>query len=114
MGCVSDLYPICGMHRKPYLILGSLIYSIPFLLYALTTDDDAILLAICLLVSTIGIIMMDVMADTMVCRHLKSRGSTSLDSVWKDLDSNPKRFEAKCSQLIIPSDFQVGNYLSPS
>jgi hypothetical protein len=66
MGFISDLYPIYGMHRKPYLILGSLIYSTPLIVYYLFQEDDVIALAVCLFLSTIGMIVMDVMADTMV------------------------------------------------
>jgi hypothetical protein len=66
MGFVSDLYPIYGMHRKPYLILGSLIYSVPLIVYYLLQEDRVVPLALCLFLSTIGMIIMDVMADTMV------------------------------------------------
>lgn len=64
-GFLSDAVPIFGMHRKPYLTAGAVLYSSVFLLYALAGVDHVVFLAICMFVGTIGLIMMDVMCDTM-------------------------------------------------
>jgi hypothetical protein len=69
-GFLSDAVPIFGMHRKPYLTAGAVLYSTVFLLYSLSGVDHVVFLAICMFVGTIGLIMMDVMCDTMVsCMH---------------------------------------------
>jgi hypothetical protein len=65
-GFLSDLVPIFGLHRKPYLTLGAIIYSLASFYYAHSEVDEVIFLAICIFVSTLGMIMLDVMADTMV------------------------------------------------
>lgn len=65
-GFISDTFPLCGMKRKPYLLIGALLNTGAFLLYSVSATNHFILLAICVFVSKIGIIMMDVMADTMI------------------------------------------------
>jgi hypothetical protein len=64
-GFVSDACPVVGMHRKPYFTFGSLVYSFAFMFYSLIDKDDIIILAICIFVGTLGLIQLDVMADTM-------------------------------------------------
>jgi MFS family permease len=64
-GFLSDACPIQGMRRKPYLTMGALLYSSAFVFYALCAVDNAVLLAVCIFLGTLGLIQMDVMADTM-------------------------------------------------
>jgi hypothetical protein len=65
-GFISDIVPINGLHRKPYLTLGALIYSTSYITYAFSDINDAAVLALCIFIGTLGMIMMDVMSDTMV------------------------------------------------
>jgi hypothetical protein len=65
-GFLSDLVPIFGLHRKPYFTLGAIIYSLASLYYATSEVDDVVFLALSIFISTLGMIMFDVMADTMV------------------------------------------------
>lgn len=65
-GFLSDAVPILGMHRKPYLALGALVYSASFLTYAILGIENVMFLAICIFMGTLGLITMDVMCDTMV------------------------------------------------
>ena len=51
-GFLSDAYPIYGMHRKPYLCAGLLIYSLSSILYAIFQLNHAITLALCLFIGT--------------------------------------------------------------
>ena len=64
-GFLSDVVPINGQHRKPYLTLGALIYSVSYIYYALVAEQNVLTLAMATFVGTMGMIMMDVMADTM-------------------------------------------------
>lgn len=64
-GFLSDSCPMYGMQRKPYLTMGALVYSFAFLTYAFCGIDNTPFLALCIFIGTLGLIMMDVMADTM-------------------------------------------------
>lgn len=64
-GFVSDSCPIYGMQRKPYLTIGAITYSLAFLTYSLCNIDNTAFLALCIFLGTLGLIMVDVMADTM-------------------------------------------------
>jgi sugar phosphate permease len=70
-GFISDAVPIFGLHRKPYLTMGAVLYSFAFILYAAAGRDSILLLAACLFVGTLGLITMDVMCDTMVRTRLR-------------------------------------------
>lgn len=70
-GFLSDSCPINGMHRKPYLTFGALIYSAAFIFYAVTPINNVVVLAICIFCGTIGLIQVDVMADTMCVERSK-------------------------------------------
>ena len=70
-GFLSDAQPIFGMHRKPYLVMGMLLYSSMYLAYGWSRVDDFRMLCSCLFTATIGLIQMDVMADTMVVERSK-------------------------------------------
>ena len=71
-GFISDVFPIYGLHRKPYLTIGALIYSVASILYAISDEDNIIGLAVSLFIATLGMIMLDVMADTMVMSKTSS------------------------------------------
>lgn len=64
-GFISDSVPIYGMQRKPYLTMGTLLYSFAFMTYSFSGVDNVSFLAICVFIGTLGLIMVDVMADTM-------------------------------------------------
>jgi MFS family permease len=65
-GFMSDAVPIWGMHRKPYLVFGMFLYSGMYMLYGFAGKDSFQFLCFCVFFATLGLIMMDVMADTMV------------------------------------------------
>jgi len=65
-GFMSDAVPIWGMHRKPYLVFGMFLYSGMYMLYGFAGRDSFQFLCFCVFFATLGLIMMDVMADTMV------------------------------------------------
>jgi hypothetical protein len=89
-GFISDIVPINGLHRKPYLTLGALIYSTSYITYAFSDINDAAVLALCIFIGTLGMIMMDVMSDTMVLIILHNYYSIHIFdmliycSVWRD------------------------------
>jgi len=70
-GFMSDAFPMFGLHRKPYLTMGALLYSTAFILYAVCRIEHVAWLAICIFVATVGLIQMDVMADTMCVERSK-------------------------------------------
>jgi MFS family permease len=70
-GFLSDSCPIRGMHRKPYLTIGALVYSFAYMGYAWYGKDDVVVLAGCIFLATLGLIQMDVMADTMCVQRSK-------------------------------------------
>ena len=90
-GFISDACPIAGMHRKPYLTIGALLYSAAFIMFALVEKDSFVFLSISTFLGTvgllssnslscndchtcmisIGLIQMDVMADTMCVERSK-------------------------------------------
>jgi len=70
-GFLSDACPIGGMHRKPYLTIGALAYSAAFISYSLMNMDNVVLLAACVFFGTLGLIQVDVMADTMCVERSK-------------------------------------------
>jgi BT1 family len=45
---MSDVFPIYGMRRKPYLTIGALVYSSAFMLYALAAIDNVVRLGVIL------------------------------------------------------------------
>jgi hypothetical protein len=59
------------MHRKPYVAIGALLYSSAFILYSFLEMNSTTLLAICIFSGTIGLIILDVMADTMCVQRSK-------------------------------------------
>ena len=58
-------------HRKPYLTIGALVFSAAFVSYALSAIDHIVWMAGCVFVGTMGLICMDVMADTMCVERAK-------------------------------------------
>ena len=51
-GFLSDACPLYGMHRKPYLTLGLVIYSISSMAYAILQINHTITLALSLFIGT--------------------------------------------------------------
>jgi MFS family permease len=70
-GFISDAFPLFGQKRKPYLVIGIIICSSFSMLYTMVMEDSVIMLAITVFMSTLGLIQMDVMADTMVVLRSK-------------------------------------------
>ena len=69
-GFLSDAVPLFGMHRKPYLAIGSICFSASMLCYVFAQCENILFLACCMFLGTIGLIIMDVMCDTMVNSYL--------------------------------------------
>eukprot|EP00606_Chrysophyceae_sp_TOSAG23-5_P000703 GSChrysophyteH2.ASY1.ANO1.1193.1 assembled CDS len=65
VGFLSDSFPLFGYQRKSYLLLGCFIYVISFLYYVAIGEESAQTLAIIMLFSSLGLVFMDVMSDTM-------------------------------------------------
>jgi hypothetical protein len=70
-GFISDAFPICGMHRKPYVAIGALLYSGSFILYSFFATHNITFLSSCIFFGTVGLIILDVMADTMCVQRSK-------------------------------------------
>lgn len=70
-GFLSDAFPINGLHRKPYLAIGAIMYSTAFIAYSVLGKHDVVLLSLSIFLGTIGLIQMDVMADTMCVQRSK-------------------------------------------
>lgn len=70
-GFLSDAVPLFGMHRKPYLAIGALMYSSAYMAYAMVGAHSVVLLSACIFMATVGLIQMDVMADTMCVQRSK-------------------------------------------
>jgi MFS family permease len=70
-GFLSDTLPIAGMRRKPYFAIGTLLFSIAYISYGVIGVHNVVLLAVTTFVGTIGMIMFDVMADTMCVERSK-------------------------------------------
>eukprot|EP00968_Pinguiococcus_pyrenoidosus_P000796 scaffold47_cov258-Pinguiococcus_pyrenoidosus.AAC.123 len=80
-GFVSDVNPILGWRRKPYMILGSMAHAVAYLSLALMGTPGIQVLSFLTWVATMGQIMVDVMADTLVVERAKfepeaTRGQT--------------------------------------
>lgn len=74
VGFMSDAVPLFGMHRKPYLVAGVVIYTVSWLYYAEVERAGAgslWMLSIVVFISTMGLIIIDVMADTMTVERSK-------------------------------------------
>jgi hypothetical protein len=113
-GFLSDVFPIAGQHRKPYLSIGALLYSVALISYALSGVEDVVMLALALFTATMGMIMMDVMADTMVSTDLWPNAALIrqcdvlfIYSVWSGRDSSPRPSKDRCSPATTPSVSQV-------
>lgn len=76
-GFISDAFPIYGMQRKPYLTIGALLYSFAFITYAVVGIDNIAFLSVCIFIGTLGLIQMDVMADTMCVQRSKFESEDS-------------------------------------
>ena len=65
-GFLSDSFPLFGYRRKSYFALGYLIYSVSMFMLGFIGKPTVAQLSICVFTATIGQIMADVMADTMI------------------------------------------------
>lgn len=65
-GFTSDTYKLFGYRRKSYLMVGYSIYAMNMLILSYIRTPNVLQLATCLFFGTIGIIMADVAADTMI------------------------------------------------
>ena len=63
---------------QPYLVLGFLLQAAPFITYAVIDIQTIDFLALCIFTGTIGLIMMDVMCDTMVVERSKFEEDANL------------------------------------
>ena len=70
-GFVSDAFPINGAHRKPYLAIGAVVYSLAFMYYGMSSIEHVVFLAASICLGTVGLIQMDVMTDTMLVERSK-------------------------------------------
>jgi MFS family permease len=70
-GFVSDSFPIFGQRRKPYFVMGYCLYALCAACIAILETPTLQQLSVLLLVSTCGMIMADVMTDTMVVERAK-------------------------------------------
>uniref|UniRef100_A0A7S1TWA3 Major facilitator superfamily (MFS) profile domain-containing protein n=1 Tax=Phaeomonas parva TaxID=124430 RepID=A0A7S1TWA3_9STRA len=64
-GFLSDVQPVFGARRKPYMIIGSLMHAVSFLMLAALGEPSMQSLSTLMWVATMGEIMVDVMADTL-------------------------------------------------
>jgi MFS family permease len=71
-GFLSDVLPIGGLRRKPYFALGYAIHSACYLMLATMATPSVPTLSVLLFTATVGQIMADVMADTLVVERAKS------------------------------------------
>jgi sugar phosphate permease len=65
-GFVSDAFPIFGMNRKPYLMIGMILWSSFLLVYSVLMSENVFLLSLCVIMSQMGLLQMDVMVDTLL------------------------------------------------
>ncbi|CBJ32848.1 conserved unknown protein [Ectocarpus siliculosus] len=76
-GFLSDVCPIRGLRRKPYLAFGYLLSSFCYLVLALTAEVTIQSLSGLLFLATMGQIMGDVMADTLVVERARGEAEES-------------------------------------
>ena len=69
-GIISDNFPICGSHRRSYLVIGSLLQIISMSVLSLNCipefDQGAIVATVCLTLGNLSIAMMDVILDSLM------------------------------------------------
>ncbi len=75
-GFISDTYPIHGLKRKPYLLLGSILFSSTYVFYSIYMyffgiNNGKLMLAIILFIGGIGQMFVDVMCDTITVQRSK-------------------------------------------
>ncbi|CAM9748257.1 unnamed protein product [Ascophyllum nodosum] len=76
-GFISDVLPIGGLRRKPYLVVGYFTSSLCYVALALTPQVGIQALSGVLFLATMGQIMGDVMADTLVVERARSEPEES-------------------------------------
>ena len=65
-GFISDVLPLCGSRRRSYMAIGALVFATSYLLLAWLGAPSLGELSVLLFLATVGAIMVDVMADTLV------------------------------------------------
>ena len=69
-GIVSDNFPICGSHRRSYLVIGSLLQMTSMTLLSINCipeyDRGYMFAAVCLTFGSLAIAMMDVILDSLM------------------------------------------------
>ena len=53
-GFLSDTVPIFGLHRKPYLAIGAMLYSFAYMTYSVMGWHNVVFLSGCVFMATIG------------------------------------------------------------
>ncbi|RYY81011.1 hypothetical protein EON63_16385 [archaeon] len=53
-GFLSDTVPIFGLHRKPYLAIGAMLYSFAYMTYSVVGLHNVVFLSACVFMATIG------------------------------------------------------------
>ena len=79
VGFLSDSVPLLGARRKPYLLIGTIIYALSWLYYSqveASGSGSLIQLSTVTFISTMGLITIDVMADTMCVERSKFEPET--------------------------------------
>ena len=63
---LSDSYPIFGYRRKPYILIGIIICAVSWILFGVLPQPNILLSAGLIFLATLGLIVSDVMIDSMV------------------------------------------------
>lgn len=131
-GFLSDGISIFGMRRKPYFVAGWLIYIMANFILAFQTRPSIQMLAIMMLIQTMGYVCSDVMTDTMIVEQskelegLKDRGSfqavgytvrtagTCLGSVLGAFLYNKESWGLSISQVFVINAVLPSLLLAPS
>eukprot|EP00612_Vaucheria_litorea_P002909 CAMPEP_0171461766 /NCGR_PEP_ID=MMETSP0945-20130129/6080_1 /TAXON_ID=109269 /ORGANISM="Vaucheria litorea, Strain CCMP2940" /LENGTH=487 /DNA_ID=CAMNT_0011988173 /DNA_START=115 /DNA_END=1575 /DNA_ORIENTATION=+ len=76
-GFLSDIAPIAGLRRKPYFLFGYFLNCLAFAILAMSEEPEYFLLANMIFLATVGQIMGDVMADTLVVERARMENTES-------------------------------------
>ena len=66
MGFVSDSFPICGLRRKPYMLMGMAVCSLSWILFGILPSPSLVASCSLIFFAVFGLIFADVMADALV------------------------------------------------
>ena len=73
-GLLSDSVPIAGQRRRPYLLGGSCIAAASWLMIAACSPSTGLALT-CVFMGQLGLVVSDVIADSLVVEHVKAHES---------------------------------------